>query len=68
MTAVRKPDYPLAQLVTFELRDYRDQLERALTDTPAQSPERRELTELLADVIREQDSRTKPQEQAGLGI
>jgi len=60
MTTVKKPDWPLNQLVTFELRDLRADLERALAGTHGQLAERQLLEQSLAEVIREQESRDAP--------
>lgn len=55
---VKKPDYPLDQLASFELRDYREKLETALTDTLTPA-ERQLFDERLTDVIAEQAERAK---------
>jgi hypothetical protein len=57
---VNKPQYPLHQLVTFELRDYRAELEQALARTPEQAADRQLLGQRLTEVIREQESRAAP--------
>lgn len=54
---VNKPQYPLHQLATFELRDYRAELEHALARTPEQAADRQVLGQRLNEVIREQQSR-----------
>jgi hypothetical protein len=51
------PPHPLDALVTYELRDYRHQLEHALQALPATAPARRLLQQRLTDVLDEQQSR-----------
>jgi hypothetical protein len=55
---VRPPGHPLPALTTFELRDYRSELERALAALPEHVPARGLLQGKLAEVIAEQESRT----------
>jgi hypothetical protein len=45
------------QLTTYELRDYRRELEHALKTLPEHAPVRALLRERLAEVIAEQDTR-----------
>lgn len=54
---VRPPGHPLPELATFELRDYRRDLENALAAIPENGPARRMLQDQLAAVAAEQDSR-----------
>jgi hypothetical protein len=56
---VHEPKHPLDQLTTWELRDYRWDLECALAAIPADAPARAQLTARLAAVIAEQDDRAK---------
>jgi hypothetical protein len=65
MTAVKKPEWPLDQLVTFELRDLRTQLEHALAGIPEQTPDRQLLEQRLAEVISEQEARQAPGDAGG---
>jgi hypothetical protein len=60
MTAVKKPKWPLNQLVSFELRDLRAELERALADIPERTADRQPLGQRLAEVISEQEARNVP--------
>ena len=57
---IDQPDHPLPALATFELADYRRQLEHAIRscehDHPA-APALPGLREALAEVIAEQDDR-----------
>jgi hypothetical protein len=58
--AVDQPKHPLHALTTYELRDYRRQLESAITFFDSQDPvppARDDLKAALAKVTAEQDSR-----------
>ena len=55
---VPAPAHPLPALTTFELRDYRRDLERALAVLPERAPVRGLLQDKLAAVLAEQDSRS----------
>jgi len=59
---VDRPKHPLHAMTTFELRDYRRELERAiaLLDGPDPVPSaRRDLQARLDDVLAEQDERMR---------
>ena len=59
---VEPPKHPLPALTTFELRDYRRQLERAITFFDNQDPvppARNRLQAKLDAVLAEQESRTR---------
>ena len=60
---IEPPKHPLHQLTTFELRDYRRQLERAIaffdTKKPV-PPARNGLRAKLDDVLAEQAERARP--------
>jgi hypothetical protein len=59
---VDQPKHPLHALTTFELRDYRRQLESAIAFFDRQDPvppTRRRLQARLDDVIAEQDDRSR---------
>ncbi len=59
---VQQPKHPLHALTTFELRDYRHELERAIAFSSQQdpvSPVRADLQARLDAVIAEQDDRTR---------
>jgi hypothetical protein len=61
-TAVEKPKYKLAELTTYELRDYRRELERAIAFFDQQHPvppARAGLQARLDAVIGEQDDRVR---------
>jgi hypothetical protein len=59
---VQTPQHPLYALTTYELRDYRRQLERAVgyyvANHPA-APVLAELRKTLGDVLAEQDDRAR---------
>jgi hypothetical protein len=57
---VEQPKHPLTQMTTYELRDYRKQLEHALRDGAiGQAPVAARLRERLDAVLAEQESRTR---------
>ncbi len=56
---VPQPGHPVPALTTFELRDYRHELERALTTVPEHAPVHGLLQDKLAEVLAEQKSRAK---------
>jgi hypothetical protein len=56
---VDPPAHPLPALTTYELDDYRDQLEHALAAVPERTPVRDQLRGRLAEVLAEQDSRVR---------
>jgi hypothetical protein len=53
----RVPKYPVSQLVTWELDEYRTALETALTRAPDESADHQLITTRLAEVAGEQDER-----------
>jgi hypothetical protein len=60
--ALQPPGHPLDQLTTYELRDYRRQLEGAITFFDKQDPvppARDRLQATLDAVLAEQESRTR---------
>ena len=60
--AVEKPKHPLYALTTYELRDYRRQLERAVGFYVANHPDApvlADLRETLGDVLAEQEGRAR---------
>jgi hypothetical protein len=56
---VQPPKHPLHALTTYELSRYRRELEHALIELPPDAPVRGLLQNKLAEVLAEQDSRTK---------
>ena len=60
--AVEKPQHKIAELTTYELRDYRRELERAIAFFGAQHPAaaaRAVLQARLDEVVAEQDERDR---------
>jgi hypothetical protein len=58
-TAPQEPAHPVAALTTFELRDYRGQLERALSQLPAHAEARSLIRQKLDAVLAEQEARAR---------
>ncbi len=56
---VETPKHPVHALTTYELRDYRRELEHALKHLPGHVPARELLREKLAGVVAEQDARAR---------
>jgi hypothetical protein len=56
---VDPPKHPPYAMTTFELRDYRRDLERAIALLDGPDPVRRGLQARLDDVLAEQDERTR---------
>jgi hypothetical protein len=56
---VDPPAHSLPALTTYELRDYRRQLEHALGTLPERTPAHDQLQGRLAEVLTEQDSRAR---------
>jgi hypothetical protein len=53
----KQPPHPIGHLTTYELRDYRRELEHALKGISPCSPVLRELCRRLDEVIAEQENR-----------
>jgi hypothetical protein len=58
-TTVEQPKYPVHALTTYELCDYRGQLERALTELPEHAEIRMLVQQRLNAVLKEQDERAR---------
>ena len=56
---VQPPEHPMHALTTYELSRYRRELEHALKELPEHAPVRELLHGKLAEVLAEEDSRTK---------
>jgi hypothetical protein len=56
---VHQPKHPTYALTTFELRDYRRELEHTLSVLPEHAAARQLLQEKLAEVLAEQESRAR---------
>jgi hypothetical protein len=65
MRIPRQPKYPVGELVTWELRDYREQLEQAQVNFPEDSAECQLIAARLRSVVAEQDSRSTTSEIPG---
>lgn len=59
LATVPQPGHPVPALTTFELRNYRRELEHALTTLPEHAPVRGLLQDRLAEVLAEQESRAE---------
>jgi hypothetical protein len=62
LPAVEKPKHKLSELTTYELRDYRRELESAIAYVDQQypvPPARADMQARLADVMTEQDDRVR---------
>jgi hypothetical protein len=57
--AVQPPKHPTHALTTYELRDYRRELEHALKAVPEHAEVRELLRAKLAEVLAEQEARIK---------
>ena len=63
-----QPPHPMSQLTTFELRDFRRELERAIAFFDRKDPvppARDRLQQQLTEVLAEQDSRKRVQDTSG---
>lgn len=56
---VAPPGHPVHALTTFELRNYRRELEHAITGISPNAPVQDELRRKLDEVLAEQESRTQ---------
>jgi hypothetical protein len=56
------PKHPMYALTTYELRDYRRQLEHALKTLPGHAEIRALLQQRLTDVLTEQQARARLQQ------
>jgi predicted component of type VI protein secretion system len=59
-----QPKHPMHALTTYELRNYRRELERALETLPSHATVREQFRQRLTDVLTEEQARTQLQ-QAG---
>ena len=59
MTIPAQPEFSCGMMATFELRDYRAELERALKSAPEDSADRQVIATRLQQVTDEQDSRAR---------
>jgi hypothetical protein len=65
--AIQQPPHPMPALTTYELRNYRRELEYSLKTLPEHAQIRALLQQRLAEVLAEQDSRNRLQHTNGKG-
>jgi hypothetical protein len=65
--AIEQPPHPMHSLTTYELKNYRRELEHALKTIPEHAQVRELLQERLAEVLAEQDSRNQLHQEDGTG-
>jgi hypothetical protein len=63
--AIQQPPHPMHALTTYELTNYRRELEHSLTTLPEHAQVRALLQQRLAEVLAEQDSRNRLQHADG---
>jgi hypothetical protein len=63
--AIEQPPHPMHSLTTYELKNYRRELEHALKTIPEHAQVRELLQQRLAEVLTEQDSRNRLQQHTG---
>jgi len=56
---VEQPKHPVHALTTYELRDYRRDLEHAIKGIPAEAPVQADLHRKLDEVLAEQEDRAR---------
>jgi hypothetical protein len=56
-----QPKHPIHALTTYELRNYRHELEHALKTFPSHATVREQLQQRLTEVLTEQQARTQLQ-------
>jgi hypothetical protein len=57
--AIQQPPHPMPALTTYELRNYRRELEHSLKTIPEHAQVRALLQQRLTEVLAEQDSRNR---------
>lgn len=62
---MQPPPHPTHQLTTYELRDYRRDLEHAIRNLPEHDAVRAKLRARLDEVLAEQESRSRQQRHTG---
>jgi hypothetical protein len=63
--AIEQPPHPMHSLTTYELRNYRRELEHSLKTIPEHAQVRELLQQRLSEVLAEQDSRSRLQHTGG---
>jgi hypothetical protein len=65
--AIEQPPHPMHSLTTYELKNYRRELEHALKTIPEHAQVRELLQQWLAEALAEQDSRNQLRQADGTG-
>jgi hypothetical protein len=65
--AIEQPPHPMHSLTTYELKNYRRELEHALKTIPEHAQVRELLQQRLVEVLAEQDSRNQLRQADGTG-
>jgi hypothetical protein len=65
--AIEQPPHPMHSLTTYELKNYRRELEHALKTIPEHAQVRELLQQRLAEALAEQDSRNQLRQADGTG-
>ena len=65
--AIEQPPHPMHSLTTYELKNYRRELEHSLKTIPEHAQVRELLQQRLAEVLAEQDSRNRLRQANGTG-
>jgi hypothetical protein len=63
--AIQQPPHPMPALTTYELTNYRRELEHSLKTIPEHAQVRALLRQRLTEVLAEQDSRNRLQHAGG---
>jgi hypothetical protein len=63
--AIEQPPHPTHSLTTYELKNYRRELEHALKTIPEHAQVRELIQQRLTEVLAEQDSRNRLQHSGG---
>ena len=65
--SIQQPPHPIPALTTYELKNYRRELEHSLKTLPEHAQVRAQLQQRLAEVLAEQDSRNRLHHANGRG-
>jgi hypothetical protein len=65
--AIQQPPHPMHALTTYELKNYRRELEHSLKTIPEYTQVRELLQQQLTEVLAEQDSRNQLHQAEGTG-
>jgi hypothetical protein len=64
---IQQPPHPMHALTTYELKNYRRELEHSLKTLPEHAQVRELLQQRLTEVLAEQDSRSRLHQADGTG-